>query len=200
MDAHLRKIQEIRLFRGVDRSAIADLLQSCATFSCYQPGEEIFAVGSHGQEMFILPTGRVRVLLSQDANSQKEIPIRGPDIFGEMAFLDQGPRSGTAIAEESLELYRLDRIPTQEYFTRHPALGLEIMRNLTIVLARKLRRTNAVLLQELRHLPDKKGDDADGDTSEATTMVNPESVALQASLSAFARTRNSGRFAQSIVP
>ncbi|MBF0152922.1 MAG: cyclic nucleotide-binding domain-containing protein [Magnetococcales bacterium] len=200
MQFNLNKVQEIRLFRGIERADIDALLQACATCSSYQPGEEIFAEGTLGSEIFILPEGHIRILLAKGTDQQKEIPIRGPDIFGEMAFLDQGVRSGTAIAEEYLELYGLDRAPTQEYFNRHPALGLGVMRNLTVILARKIRRTNAILLQELRHLPGGKASEHDGDSSDTTTIINPESVAIQKSLDTFSRTRNNSRLAQSIVP
>ncbi|MBF0136949.1 MAG: cyclic nucleotide-binding domain-containing protein [Magnetococcus sp. DMHC-1] len=200
MHFNLNKVQEIRLFRGINREEIDNLLQACATHTSYQPGEEIFAEGTLGSEIFILPAGRIRIILSKDTSNQKEIPIRGPDIFGEMAFLDQGPRSGTAIAEEYLELYGLERNPTQDYFSRHPSLGLDIMRNLTVILARKIRRTNAILLQELRQMPGKPDEDRDHDISETTTVINPESIAIQDSLNTFARTRNNDRIAQSIVP
>ncbi|MBF0177116.1 MAG: cyclic nucleotide-binding domain-containing protein [Magnetococcales bacterium] len=200
MHFNLNKVQDIRLFRGIERSEIDSLLQACASLTRFRPGEEIFAEGAVGSEIFILPAGRVRILLAKGTDSQKEIPIRGPDIFGEMAFLDQAPRSGTAVADESLEVYGLERVPTQKYFSLHPSLGLEIMRNLTVILARKIRRTNAILLQELRRMPGEKDGDRESDLSETTTIINPQSLALQDSLDAFARTRNSNRIVQSIVP
>ncbi|MBF0624036.1 MAG: cyclic nucleotide-binding domain-containing protein [Magnetococcales bacterium] len=184
------EVQEIRLFRGLDPFQMAALLDGCARKVRYLAGEEIFAEGSLGTEVYLLPRGRVKILLDQGGADQQEILVRGPEVFGEMAFLDQSPRSAAAIAADDLEVYVLDREPAQAFMTARPEIGLTVMRNLTAILARKLRQTNAILLQEVRRLHHRPP---------TPTQPLPE-AGLEDSIDTFVRRRNSQRMVRSIVP
>ena len=77
----------------------------------YRKSEVIFKEGSAGSEMYLIHSGRV--LLSVRQNETQEVPLvvlNPGDFFGEMALVDDSPRSATASAvEDNTELIIMDR-------------------------------------------------------------------------------------------
>jgi CRP-like cAMP-binding protein len=61
----------------------------------------------------------------------KKIASYAPgDFFGEMALLDQGPRSATITADTPMKLYVLDSRSFATLIDKHPAVARKILRGL----------------------------------------------------------------------
>jgi CRP/FNR family cyclic AMP-dependent transcriptional regulator len=98
----------------------------------------IFHQGDPGESLFIVETGRVKVVvLSAEGDEDAIIATLGPGMFfGELALLDGAPRSASAIAVEPSETLVLDResfdrlIDSQRPFRRavFSALAMELRR------------------------------------------------------------------------
>ncbi len=67
--------------------------------------------------------------------------LEANEIFGEMALIDDKPRSATAIALSDVALVPISEMQFLLLVTRKPAFALEVMR----VLARRLRAANKAL-------------------------------------------------------
>ena len=78
----------------------------------YQKAEPIFEEGSTGSEMYLIYSGKV-LLSVRGENQQIPLAELNPgDFFGEMALVDDSPRSATAAAvEDNTELIVIDRGP-----------------------------------------------------------------------------------------
>ena len=77
----------------------------------YQKSDVIFKENSEGEEMYILKSGKVKLVL-EDPRGEVEVgTLEDPgEFFGEMALIDKSPRTATAVAEEdNTELEVLDR-------------------------------------------------------------------------------------------
>ena len=72
-------------------------------------GEIIFCEFEPGSTLFFIQGGHVR-LSKIVSNKEKTLAIIGVgDIFGEMAILEQMPRSATAIAEDDVRMLEMDK-------------------------------------------------------------------------------------------
>lgn len=82
--------------------------------------------GSSGREFFAIADGTAEVTLREE-----KLAELGPgQFFGEMALLDQGPRSATVTAATDMKLYALDARRFSTLLDRHPAVARKILRGL----------------------------------------------------------------------
>jgi glutaminase len=65
--------------------------------------------------------------------------------FGEMAFVDQAPRSATVVADTELVCDHLEMGAFQALGRREPEIKIRLLENLCLELSRKLRKTNREL-------------------------------------------------------
>jgi len=103
----------------------------------YKAGETIFREGDRGSEFYVIQRGRVRIL-----SGNRLLETLGEnEIFGEMALIDDSPRSATAAAETDVAVAPV----TEEqylFLVRHtPFFALKVLR----VLAQRLRAQNKAL-------------------------------------------------------
>ncbi len=98
----------------------------------YRKSEVIFEEGSTGSEMYLIYSGKV--LLSVRQNETQEVPLvvlNPGDFFGEMALVDDSPRSATASAvEDGTELIIMDRARFLFMVRQQPEFALSLMHTL----------------------------------------------------------------------
>ena len=100
----------------------------------FKAGTIIFHQGDAASEMFVIKTGTVRIQLGNRTLS--ELPA--DSIFGEMALIDNEPRSATAIAITDVELVPVTEKQFLFMVGQTPYFALKVMR----VLAQRLRATS----------------------------------------------------------
>ena len=100
----------------------------------YAPGQYIFKAGDPGEAMYIVVEGEVDIL---DGSILLETSGQG-SIVGELALIDDEPRSATAIAKTECKLVVIDRRRFQYMVQETPLFALSVMK----VLADRLRRKN----------------------------------------------------------
>ena len=111
----------------------------------YKKGEIIFKKNSPGEGMYIIISGSVNII---DPDSETVFAsLSNNNFFGEMALLDEEPRSAQAIAVTPSDLIGFFRTDMKSLISRFPDMGNKILLNLSQVLAERLREAN-ILLQE----------------------------------------------------
>lgn len=104
----------------------------------YLPGEVIFDQGEEGQALYIVLSGQV--LICQQGNVDRPIAALGAGaFFGELALLDDSPRSAQARAGEPTELAVLFRGDFERLMESHAQLASRIAMQLARHLAQRLR-------------------------------------------------------------
>lgn len=112
----------------------------------YHEGEVLFVEGDIGRALFIIESGRVELTKTDPDGKPQRIVVLGPgDFFGEMALLEQLPRSATATAQEKSHIHLLYRSRIEALLHHHPRIGVSIMRHLAQLLSARLRRANQAL-------------------------------------------------------
>jgi CRP/FNR family cyclic AMP-dependent transcriptional regulator len=114
----------------------------------YQMSDVIFEENSTGDEMYILRSGKVQLVLGYAERGAEVYTIEKPgEFFGEMALIDASPRSATAIAEEdNTKLEVLSRENFLKTIREYPEFALDIMRELS----KRVRLGNVLYLELIK--------------------------------------------------
>jgi CRP/FNR family cyclic AMP-dependent transcriptional regulator len=98
----------------------------------YRKSQVIFEEGSTGSEMYLIHSGRVLLSVRRDEAEQTPLVVLNPgDFFGEMALVDDSPRSTTAsAAEDDTELIVIDRPRFMFMVRQQPEFALSLMHTL----------------------------------------------------------------------
>jgi CRP-like cAMP-binding protein len=106
-----------------------------AETSGYKAGDVIFAKGDPGKAMYVVSEGEVEIKV---AGNVVECISPG-SIFGEMALIDNSPRSATAVAKTDCKIVPLDQRRFQFLVQETPFFALQVMS----IMANRLRQANA---------------------------------------------------------
>ncbi len=91
-------------------------------------GHTLFQAGDPGDSLFILTEGQIELFI-KDTAGQKIVLTTAEtgDMFGELAMLDSGPRTATALALTDSEVLVLDRDDLVLLFQRKPEAALHML-------------------------------------------------------------------------
>jgi CRP-like cAMP-binding protein len=106
----------------------------------YLAGEVIFDEGEEGQGLFVVLSGRVKII--RPGSLAERMPEFGPgSFFGEVALLDQSVRTAQARAVEDTHIVTLFRAEFFSLLETHSSIASRISFQLARVLAARLRHT-----------------------------------------------------------
>lgn len=109
----------------------------------FRTGEVILEIGAPAGELFLLVRGQVVISLPIQGEHPRRLGSFGPGmVFGEMALLDQSPRSAMVTAETDVDCDLLTREDFDRLGTIHPEIQILLLRNLALLLSAKLRKAN----------------------------------------------------------
>jgi CRP/FNR family transcriptional regulator, cyclic AMP receptor protein len=112
----------------------------------YRKDEIVFNEGEPGAGMYIVITGEVEIRKkSADAAELSLAVIRERSFFGELALLDEIPRSASAVAITDSVLFGFSKPSLEGLCSRNPRLGLKIISNLSRLVCRRLVKSNEVM-------------------------------------------------------
>jgi CRP-like cAMP-binding protein len=101
----------------------------------YTAGQYIFKAGDPGESMYIVTEGEVEV---RDGSTVLDT-IGAGSIIGELALIDDAPRSASVLAKTDCRLVAVDRRQFEFMVQETPFFALTVMK----VLADRLRKTSA---------------------------------------------------------
>ncbi|HKK48445.1 MAG TPA: HAMP domain-containing sensor histidine kinase [Alkalispirochaeta sp.] len=134
-------------FRNLDDTVLQAVAERCAAVQ-FDQGAIIFQEGDQGDRLFIVLSGEVEVWKHAHAADASLLSRYGVGrFFGEMALVDELPRSATAVAATSSELLSLQRSAFAELVEAFPQLAASVMRSLSAI----VRESNDSFVADLHH-------------------------------------------------
>ncbi|MEN8719151.1 MAG: cyclic nucleotide-binding domain-containing protein [Oceanococcaceae bacterium] len=111
----------------------------------FDAGEEIFSQGQAADSLYVIAYGSVRIQQEIGGGEVVIRPLATGSHFGEMALIDERPRSATVTAIEHTEVLEISYAGLQAIFAEQPALAAKLYRSLAHFLSGRLRETTSQL-------------------------------------------------------
>lgn len=138
-------LKEIVLFKDLTTFEIIKVNKVTKTRN-FKSDEIIFKEGAIGDSLYIVKSGSVRVTKLDDGGEEKVLAILNPgDHFGEIALVDNHPRSATVIANEDTELIQIQADDFNKLLESDKEIALKFYKSFVKVLCARLRDTNESL-------------------------------------------------------
>ncbi|MBP9501909.1 MAG: Crp/Fnr family transcriptional regulator [Candidatus Promineofilum sp.] len=134
-------LQAVPFFANLTEEQLNELTKDLVTRR-FGPDQIIFHLGDPGGLLYVINRGKVKISHTTQEGHEAVLTILGPgDFFGEMALIDESPRSATAATLEPTETWTLHSDEFLAYLQDNPDLALHVLRTL----AGHIRRLNAQL-------------------------------------------------------
>ncbi|SHK39545.1 Cyclic nucleotide-binding domain-containing protein [Desulfatibacillum alkenivorans DSM 16219] len=140
-----KRLAQYVIAQGLSSDELDEVILCCDVLE-FKDGDPIIKEHSINSSLYILEEGRVSVQIEvcrEEKESMEEIAILDSgDVFGEIAFLEEWRRSACVMAVGDVSVLKLDGDRLHWLFERNNHIGYLMMRNLGLVLARRLMDTN----------------------------------------------------------
>lgn len=146
MRQYIDFLKNFQLFSGLDDKELEWLL-GYFQLERFDQGTVIVEEGTAPQSFYILVEGRVEVWKDYNTPLQDLIAVRGPGAsFGEMALIDDLPRSATVIAAEPVTVLSQNKENFHKVIRERSTLAVIIMRSISSM----VRQSNETFINGLR--------------------------------------------------
>ena len=116
----------------------------------YQPDEIIFCEYEPGDAFYLIQQGRVQISKIM-GDIEKTIDVLQPgEIFGEMAILEEAPRSATAITVDAVKCLEFNRANFEILMRGNPAIALKLLKLFTKRIYDQRRRFMVLTLDDVQ--------------------------------------------------
>lgn len=130
-------LAHVDLFSTLDKKELQVLAKSSQERT-YNSGSTIFLQGDIGVGLYVVKSGKIRLTQSNNPDrAEIDLGTAGPgEVMGEMALLDDLPRSATAMAEGDVDVLVLPVWEFRSVLRQHPDITLKLLASLS----RRLRK------------------------------------------------------------
>jgi CRP/FNR family transcriptional regulator, cyclic AMP receptor protein len=145
----LALLTKARLFAHLDSDGLRQLAAR-SIMRHYRRGEVVFREGDPGERLFVLASGRVKVVVNSAQGDEMVLAaLAPPDTFGELALVDGGARSATVEAVEASVLLVLTRVAFLDVLKEHHALVEGLLGSLGGLIRRLTDQTSDLAFLDL---------------------------------------------------
>jgi CRP/FNR family cyclic AMP-dependent transcriptional regulator len=135
MKRYADNLRSVNLFADLKDNEL-ETISRILYVNTYHRGQLIFQEGEDGNALFVVLKGRVKVCLYDEEGREYVLDVIGKDgFFGELALIDELPRSANAIAMEGSDLLIVRRADFTKLLMENPSISVNILK----VLAGRLR-------------------------------------------------------------
>jgi CRP/FNR family cyclic AMP-dependent transcriptional regulator len=133
-DAKVQALKGAPLFEGLSRKELVQLTRVSEDLEV-KPGKVLCKEGEIGHEFFVIVDGKVKV-----TRKGRSVATRSSgDFVGEIALLEEMPRTATVTAETPVRVFVLTRKDFRHLLNENPGVERKVLR----ALARRLAETSS---------------------------------------------------------
>lgn len=141
----LPMLSEIPIFAGLSEKQLYWLFRSLKTVT-YDPGEEVFQQGSEPSHIYIVRSGRIKLVVQQDQTCFELMVLDKGHCLGEASVIGIQPHAATAGAMEKSELIVLSRQALLSIYQSDLELFGILILNIAREVCRRLHASDEILL------------------------------------------------------
>jgi CRP/FNR family cyclic AMP-dependent transcriptional regulator len=124
-------LENIAIFSGLSQ-AERKILEQHMVKRTFQKNTVVINEGDEANSLFIIIEGSVKVFLSNEEGKEIIINTQEPgEHFGELALLDDEPRSASVMTQEKSSIGVISKADFQSVLARHPELALKLLTEIT---------------------------------------------------------------------
>jgi signal transduction histidine kinase len=139
-------LRKAYLFKGLSDDEIRLVAECCAEEE-RDPGDVVFVEGSTADRFYIVMEGRIEVWKNYYDPKPDLLAVHGTGrFFGEMALIDELPRSATVVARERTRLLYLYRDDFRRLIKERSSIALSVMTGISYM----VRSSNEAFVDDLR--------------------------------------------------
>lgn len=141
-DYRTEQLRRVHFFEGLKPAAL-ELIARVSLEEQHSTGTKLFCHGDPGDRLYLILDGRIRISRELAGMGEEALAVLGPgQVFGEMALLDESPRSADAIVHERCRLLAIPKDAFDDLLFLHKDLAYEVLQSFVRLLTARLRETN----------------------------------------------------------
>lgn len=146
MEKNTELLKKVYLFNDLTQAEL-DQIIALAYQKSFKKEEAVFQEGEIGDAFYIVDSGQIRISTMVPGVGEEALKILKPgDYFGEMALIDDFPRSAAAIAHEGeVQLLAIYKRDFKKLMAENKEMAYKLMSVFIKTLSSRLRETNEKL-------------------------------------------------------
>jgi hypothetical protein len=132
-------LRRMKVFADMNERQLASFLQYLEVQK-FLPNAIVFRKGEHSDAMFLVLEGEVRARVMVGSKESTLMTMGVGDCFGEIALLDERPRSADVVANSESTLLKISAGALKRLFQEAPALAAPFLMALSRALVARVRR------------------------------------------------------------
>ena len=142
-------LKNVSLFADLPEEAV-NAVSALATTRTYSKNTIIITEGDDSDSLYAVLSGKVKVYLSDDEGKEIIINIlSGGDYFGELALMDDEPRSASVMTLEESKLAVLSKSAFEDCLKKNPQVALPIIKGLSARLRNLTENVKSLALMDV---------------------------------------------------
>jgi CRP-like cAMP-binding protein len=135
-------LAKVHIFEGLQPAYLARIA-AIGSVETFAEKDSIFAEGDTGDKLFLILSGAVRISRAVHGMGEEALAILRPgSYFGEMALIDDFPRSADAKAHEACRLFVIHKEDLEDLLFVDRDLAYDLLWTFVRTLSARLRQTN----------------------------------------------------------
>ncbi len=146
MKGYYHFLRKVPFFQNLNDEDIREIMRYCREEDL-EPGQVIFYEGDTADRFYIVMEGEVEVWKDYDSSDADLLAVHGVNkLFGEMALVDDLPRSATVVTRTHTRLLYINEEEFQRLLKENSLVALAIIRSLSAM----VRKSNETFVEDLR--------------------------------------------------